>query len=65
MAGDPKVPAYRIEKLNEAFESLDKLLDGRNWLVGDSYTLADISIVTTLTSLEVNFLIIHCNIIQN
>ncbi|KAK2584737.1 hypothetical protein KPH14_007068 [Odynerus spinipes] len=45
------VPKEKIEQLENAIEIFDKLLEGKQWLVGDSYTLADICSVTTISSL--------------
>lgn len=47
------VPKDKLEQVKEAIEIFDKMLEGKQWLVGDSYTLADICCVTTLSSLTV------------
>ncbi|XP_033221943.1 glutathione S-transferase 1-like isoform X2 [Belonocnema kinseyi] len=49
--GEANVTADKIELLNSTYEILENLLEGRKWMVGDSYTLADISCVSTLSSL--------------
>ncbi|XP_012136743.1 glutathione S-transferase 1-like [Megachile rotundata] len=44
------VPEEKMERINEGFDQLNKLLEGKKWLVGDSYTLADICCVATASS---------------
>ncbi|CAK9825957.1 Glutathione S-transferase 1 [Anthophora retusa] len=44
------VPEEKMKTWRESFEQLNKVLEGKKWLVGDSYTLADISCVTTVSS---------------
>ncbi|XP_033222659.1 glutathione S-transferase 1-like [Belonocnema kinseyi] len=48
--GDTNAPEEKIQKINNAYDVLEKLLEGRNWLVGDCYTLADISCVSTMSA---------------
>lgn len=43
----------KMNRLNEGYEQLNKLLEGKKWLVGDSYTLADICCVATTSSAAV------------
>ncbi|XP_043465373.1 glutathione S-transferase 1-1-like isoform X2 [Leptopilina heterotoma] len=38
--------------IKDAYRVLEKMLDGKEWLVGDSYTLADISNVCSISTLE-------------
>ncbi|XP_043279816.1 glutathione S-transferase 1-like isoform X2 [Venturia canescens] len=45
------VPIEKLELLEEAYRHLNNFLNGKKWLVGDSYTLADISCVTTISSI--------------
>lgn len=52
--GEANVSADKIELLNNTYEILENLLEGRKWMVGDSYTLADMSCVSTLSSLTVS-----------
>ncbi|XP_076676405.1 glutathione S-transferase 1-1-like [Andrena cerasifolii] len=40
----------KSKALNNAYETLNRYLEGKKWLLGDSYTLADISIATTASS---------------
>ncbi|XP_076620260.1 glutathione S-transferase 1-1-like [Colletes latitarsis] len=42
-----------LTALKEAFEYMDKRLEGRKWLVGDSYTLADLCSSATASSTSV------------
>ncbi|CAK9804617.1 Glutathione S-transferase 1 [Anthophora quadrimaculata] len=44
------VPEEKMKAWKESFEQLNKILEGKKWLVGDSYTLADISCATTVSS---------------
>ena len=38
-----------VERVSELIELLDERLDGRSYLVGDAFTLADLSVATMLT----------------
>lgn len=38
--------------IKDAYNVLEKMLEGKKWLVGDSYTLADISNVCSISTLE-------------
>ncbi|XP_017892800.1 glutathione S-transferase 1-like [Ceratina calcarata] len=40
----------KMKVWRESYEHLNSFLEGKNWLVDDSYTLADISCVTTASS---------------
>jgi glutathione S-transferase len=42
-----------LEKLEDAFNILDKFLEGQTWVAGDNITIADYAIVTTVSSIEV------------
>lgn len=44
-----------LDGCKEAYSCLDKLLEGKKWLVGNSYTLADINCVTVASSISVSF----------
>lgn len=44
-----------LDGCKEAYSYLDKLLEGKKWLVGKSYTLADISCVTVASSISVSY----------
>jgi len=46
-----EVSSEKLELLKEAYGHLDKFLEGKQWLCGDSYTLADISCVSTISSI--------------
>nr|CAD7406795.1 unnamed protein product [Timema cristinae] len=43
----------KLAKLEEAVQFLDKFLEGQQWVAGSNLTIADISIVVTLSSAEV------------
>jgi glutathione S-transferase len=43
-----------LEKLEEAFNILDKFLEGQNWVAGNAITIADYSIVASVSSIEVS-----------
>ena len=53
------VSQEKKDLLIEAYGHLEKYLDGKKWLCGDSYTIADISVVTTLSSIQVHHLSYH------
>nr|CAD7259412.1 unnamed protein product [Timema shepardi] len=44
----------KLAKLEEAVQFLDKFLEGQQWVAGSNLTIADISIVVTLSSAEVS-----------
>lgn len=44
------------DKLNEALTWLDSSLDGRAFVAGDNLTIADITIIVTLTNIDVSIL---------
>ena len=46
---DPKKFGY----LEEGFKIFDKMLEGNTWAAGDHLTIADIDLVTTVSSAEV------------
>jgi len=46
------VPPHMVEKLKEAYEILEKFLDGKQWIAGDHVTIADFSCVATITCLD-------------
>lgn len=63
LSGKYCVTDEKIDILNNTYEIFEKCLEGKKWLVGDSYTLADISCVSTLSSLMVRkFLIKSFNL---
>ncbi|XP_049856676.1 glutathione S-transferase 1-like isoform X2 [Schistocerca gregaria] len=43
-----------IDKPKEGLETLDRMLDGKQWLAGDNVTIVDYSIANCLLSLELN-----------
>nr|APC23399.1 GSTd6 [Liposcelis entomophila] len=49
--GETKISEKLRKSLNEAIGFLDKFLHGRKWLCGNNYTIADISILASLSSI--------------
>ncbi|XP_076237180.1 glutathione S-transferase 1-1-like [Calliopsis andreniformis] len=52
------IPEPQIKAMQAGCEMLNTYLEGKTWLVGDSYTIADISCVTTVS---VTFSIVNLN----
>lgn len=44
----------KLVKLEEAFQILDKYLEGQNWVTGKHLTIADFTIVSSVASIEVS-----------
>ncbi|PNF15369.1 Glutathione S-transferase D1 [Cryptotermes secundus] len=44
----------KLVKLEEAFQILDKYLEGQNWVTGKHLTIADFTVVSTVASIEVS-----------
>jgi glutathione S-transferase len=42
-----------LEKLEDAFSILDAFLEGKNWVAGKNITIADYSIIASVSSIEV------------
>lgn len=51
-AGKKPVPAS-AEALEGSFKILDTILEGNKWVAGDQLTIADFSIITTISTSEV------------
>lgn len=47
-----EVPPRLVEEVKSAYDFLEKFLEGRHWATGDSFTIADFSLVPTVTSLD-------------
>ena len=43
-----------LEKLQEAFNILNNILEGQTWVAGNNITIADYAILASVTSLEVS-----------
>ncbi|XP_069700047.1 glutathione S-transferase D5-like [Periplaneta americana] len=41
-----------LTKLQEAYQVLDKYLDGQNWAAGDNLTIADMSLISSVTAMQ-------------
>jgi glutathione S-transferase len=44
----------KLTKLDEAFQILDKYLEGQNWVAGKHLTIADFSLASSVASAEVS-----------
>jgi glutathione S-transferase len=44
----------KLTKLEEAFQILDKYLEGRNWVTGKHLTIADFTVLSSVASAEVS-----------
>lgn len=51
--GETTISQDKKEKLYEAFEWMEKFLEGQNWFAGDTMTIADLSILASLSSILV------------
>lgn len=49
------IPEYKKRKVEDSMATLDHFLVGKKWFVGETYTLADICIVTNVLQIKVNF----------
>ena len=50
-AADPD----HVAAFGEPIELLEKFLEGKEWVAGDNITIADYSIVTTISHMEVSY----------
>jgi glutathione S-transferase len=50
--GDPE----KLKKIEEAFQLLDKFLDGQDFVAGSSLTIADLAIISSVSTAEVSVL---------
>lgn len=48
--GDPE----KMKKIEESFQFLDKFLEGHDFVAGNNLTIADLSIISTVSTAEVN-----------
>jgi len=51
--GRAKRTYYKEEKLHKALRVLETFLTSSDWVAGDSMTLADISLVASISAIEV------------
>ncbi|XP_049948970.1 glutathione S-transferase 1-like [Schistocerca serialis cubense] len=49
--GKPVDPS-NVDKVNDGLETLNRMLDGKQWLAGDKITLADYAVANSLSALE-------------
>ncbi|KAF5279727.1 hypothetical protein FQA39_LY05417 [Lamprigera yunnana] len=47
------LPQFFIEQTNESFEILNRLLTNSKWAAGDDLTIADFSLISTITSIDI------------
>lgn len=45
----------KVKKLKEAFEFLEIFMGESDWMAGDDITIADYSLVATVSTIEVNY----------
>lgn len=46
------MPARYVEEINEAYQFLEKFLEGHQWVAGDNVTIADFNLVPEITCLD-------------
>lgn len=49
--GETKISDEKRKQLTEAFEFLEKFLENNEWFAGNSLTLADLAILSSLSSI--------------
>lgn len=49
--GETKISDENRKQLKEAFEFMNTFLEGRTWFAGDNVTIADLSILASLSSI--------------
>ena len=49
-----------VKMLEEIYEILEKLLDGKDYIATNCVTIADFSVITTLTTMNVRTLNVRC-----
>lgn len=49
--GETKISEEKRKQLTEAFEFLEKFLENCEWFAGDSLTLADLAILSSMSSI--------------
>lgn len=51
--GEKIIPQVRIDRVKEDYGLLEKFLQGKKWVAGDHVTVADFSIVSSITTMDV------------
>lgn len=51
----------QYEKLTEAFQIMENFLEGQDYVTGENLTIADLALVASVTTAEVNSMML-CNI---
>jgi glutathione S-transferase len=50
--GERSVALEKIQRVEEAYGFVEKFLQGQDWIAGDAVTIADFSIVPSITTLD-------------
>nr|AIL23541.1 glutathione S-transferase epsilon [Tenebrio molitor] len=50
--GERSVPLEKIQRVEEAYGFVEKFLQGQDWIAGDAVTIADFSIIPSITTLD-------------
>jgi len=61
MFGGQEFDSEKYKKLEEAFEFLDTFLSQSSYCAGENITIADHSVVSSVSTAEVKFLSLHSN----
>ncbi|XP_063914992.1 glutathione S-transferase 1-like [Zophobas morio] len=51
--GKKEILQEHVDAVHEVYSFVESFLEGKQWIAGDSVTIADFSFITTLTSLDV------------
>lgn len=51
--GETSVPKEKADKVVEAYKYLEAVLEGHNWIAGDQTTLADFTLITTVSTISI------------
>lgn len=51
--GNSIIPEDKIQGVKEAYGFLEKFLNGQNWVAGENMTIADFSILSSITVMNV------------
>ena len=51
--GKKEILQEPVDAVHEVYSFVENFLEGKQWIAGDSVTIADFSFITTLTSLDV------------
>lgn len=51
--GSSTIPEDKIQGVKEAYHFLEQFLNGQNWVAGENMTIADFSILSSITVMDV------------